>query len=109
MIQKCNIERRVVNHQFRAGDVIQKLLGDLAELRLVGEKFAGDAVHLQRAFFAVAFRIDVAVKMFAGGLAVEDFHRADFDDAIAQRRVEAGSFSIEDDLAHGFLVGDPAR
>ncbi|MFK4654323.1 hypothetical protein ABIF97_004257 [Bradyrhizobium japonicum] len=33
--------------------------------------------------------------------AVEDLDTADFDQAIASERIEAGGFGIENDFAHG--------
>ena len=100
MIEKRQVERRIVNHQLCAADVIEELLRDFTKLRLVREKFAGDAMNFQRAFFAVALRVDVAMKMFACRLPVDNFHAANFDDAIAQCGVKAGGFGVENDLAH---------
>jgi hypothetical protein len=32
---------------------------------------------------------------------VDEFHRGDLDDAMAECWIETGSFGVEDDLSHG--------
>ncbi len=99
-IEKRAVERRVVDDELGAAHEFEQLFGDVAELRLVAQKFFGEPVHLQRAFLARAPRIDVAVKMVAGQPPVDDFDRRDFDHAVAELGIEAGGFGVEDDLAH---------
>ena len=100
VVEKRDIERRVVDDEFGAAHVFDEFGGDFAELRLVAQELGGQPVHLQRAFLALAFRIDVAVEMVAGQPPVDEFDAGDFDDAVAERRVEAGGFSVENDLSH---------
>src|SRR5690606_5551220 len=47
-----------------------------------------------------ALRIDVAVEVVSGQPAVDDLDAGDFDDSVAQGRVETGGFGIQNDLAH---------
>ncbi|CAM2158074.1 hypothetical protein PT2222_40072 [Paraburkholderia tropica] len=100
-IEKADVERRVVNDQFRAANEVENLVRDFGEFRLVGEEFGGQAVHRERAGVAVAFRVDVEVQVVAREPAVHELDAADFDDAVARAGVQAGGFGIENDLAHG--------
>ncbi|MNC84815.1 hypothetical protein D3C83_03830 [compost metagenome] len=99
-IEKGDVERRIVNDQLGAIHVIQKLVDDLAEPRLVTQEFSRESVHLQRAFLAVPSGIDVTVEMIAGQAPADQFHPRDFDDAMAKRRIQAGGFGVEDYLPH---------
>ncbi len=63
-----------------------------------------DAVHGQRARIDLAFRIQVAVELLAGGPAIGELDAADFDDAMTGARIEAGGFDVQNDLAHGARV-----
>ena len=67
---------------------------------LVGQEFAGQAMHGKGFRRHVALGIDVPVKGLAGRHAVEDLDTADFDQPIAAQRIEAGGFGIENDFAH---------
>ena len=99
-VDEADIERRVVNHQRRIADELQKLIDNASEQRLVGQEFAGQAVHGECFRRHVAFGIDVTMKCLSGRHAVEDFDATDFDQPIAAQRVEAGGFGIENDFAH---------
>jgi hypothetical protein len=48
----------------------------------------------------VAFWIDVAVKIAAGRDVVNEFDTGKLDDTVAFGRVEAGSFSVQNDFAY---------
>ncbi len=100
VVEERHIERRVVDDEFGAAHVFDEFRGDFLEFRLVAQKLLGKPVHPQRPFLALAFRIDVAVEMVAGQPAVDELDAGDFDDAVAERRVEAGGFSVENDLSH---------
>ena len=99
-VKKAEVERRVVDDDFRALYVVAQLLRDLGKTRLVAQELGRQAVHRQRALFRIAVRIEVAVKVVTGQHAVVQFDAADFDDAVARARVQAGGFSIEDNLTH---------
>src|SRR5450830_736788 len=100
VIQKAQVERRVVDDDFGALDVLAQLLDNLTKLRLIAQEFAGQAVDVQRALFRLTFRIDVEVEIIPRQHAVVQLNAADFQDAVAQLGIDTGSFSIEDDLAH---------
>jgi hypothetical protein len=51
-----------MNDQLGVPDEIQELIGDIGETRLVGEKFIGDAMHLDGGFVDGAIRLQVRVK-----------------------------------------------
>ena len=103
-VQKTQVERRVVDDHLRALDEVAQFMGDLVELRFVTEELGGQAVYGQRALVRLAFRVDVAVVVIAGQLAIEDFNATDLDDAVAGAGVQACGFGIENYLpAMGFL------
>jgi hypothetical protein len=55
VVEKAQVERRVVNDQFSSSHESQKRLGDIGEARLTFEKVSGDTVHPSR------FRVDGTV------------------------------------------------
>src|SRR4029078_12250548 len=103
-IKKRAVECGIVNDELGAGDELDKLFRNVAEFRLVAQKFLSEPVHLQRAVFARAPRGYIAMKMIAGKPAVDDLDRRDLDHAVAELGIEARGFSVEYDLAH-----DPSR
>jgi hypothetical protein len=44
VVQEAQVERRVVDDDFGALDVVAQFLGDLVELRLVAQELGGQAV-----------------------------------------------------------------
>src|SRR5476649_2306539 len=94
MVQKTQIEGRVMNNDFGAGDVAAQVFDDLVELRLIAEKLGGQAVDIERALFRIALGIDVDMEVIPRQHAVVQFDATDFDDAVAQLGIEAGGFSI---------------
>ncbi|MBI1990717.1 MAG: hypothetical protein HYS65_13545 [Betaproteobacteria bacterium] len=105
-VQKPGVERRVVDDQFGAAHEVEPLVDDVAELRLVAQEFLAQSVHLQRAFVARALRVDVAVKMIAAQAPVDDLDRRELDHTVAKIGIEAGGFSVENDLPHKAVIGD---
>ena len=103
MVQEANVEGSVVNHQLGARHESQKVLHDVIEARLVGQEFVGDAVHLDRAGIDLPVGLQILMVVIAGEAAVDQLHAADFDDAVPLGGLQAGGFSIEDDLSHGSL------
>jgi hypothetical protein len=57
-------------------------------------------MHLDGAGIDLAIGIEILVKTVSGQPAVEHFHGADFDDAMALGRLQAGSFRIKHNLSH---------
>lgn len=100
-VQEADIERRIVDDQFGVGDVGTELVGNFREFRLVAEEFRRQSVDGQRALFRVALGIDVMVKIIPRQHAVVQLDRPDLQDAVARARVQAGGFSIENNLTHG--------
>jgi hypothetical protein len=104
VIEKANIERRIVDHQFATIDEAQKFLGYLGEFGLVLQEFQADAMYLLRTGIDLTLWIEIAVIMITGEPTIDHFHRSDFDNAMTQRRAQASGFSIQNDLAHEFPV-----
>ncbi len=93
--------------QRRIADKVEQILHDFGELAVLGEKFAGKAVHAHHLFRHGALRIDISVKLAPGALQIDKFDAADFNDAVAFARLRvvrkrARGFGVEDDLAHGY-------
>lgn len=99
-VEELHVERGVVRDQLGALDELDELVGDVAEARLVGQEFGGQAVDRQRLGVAVAVRVQVDVQVVAGGHPVDQFDAADFDDAVSLGGIQPGGFSVKDDLAH---------
>src|SRR3990172_13053516 len=100
LVQKFNVESGVVDDEFRDAHIVQKFGSDLPKLGLVLQKLAGDAVDLQRAVFALALGVNVAVEMVAGQAAVQDFDAAELDDAVPEPRVQSRRFGVEHAAPH---------
>ena len=99
-VQETHIERCVVNHQLRTFHVIEKLVDDLGNTRLVGKKFIGDAMHVDGAWIDFAIRIDIPARVIAGQSTTHEFNATDLDNAVAVLRLQPGGFRIQYDLAH---------
>src|SRR5258708_3310592 len=99
-IQGFDVESSVVDHQLGAVNVVEELGRDLAKLGFVLEELLVDAVHLERAFLALALGIDVAVEVVSRDAPAQDLDTAQFDDPVAETRVQAGGFGIQDDTSH---------
>ena len=72
----------------------------MPEHGLVAQEVIAQAVHLERLFRHRAFGVDVLVIGPAGRQVVQQLDRADFDDAVALGRFEAGGFGVKHDLTH---------
>ena len=99
-IDKADIERRVVDHQRRIANELQKFLDHLREQRFVGEELAGKTMHGECFSRHVALGIEMPMKGLAGRHPVENLDTADFNQPVAAQRVEARGFGIENDFAH---------
>ena len=100
MLEETHVETRVVNHEFSAVQILQQFIDDLGEPRRDFEILQADAVNTLSAFINIAIRVQKAMKFAPRQAAVNEFETADFDDAVALGRRQAGGFSIEDDLSH---------
>jgi hypothetical protein len=89
-----------VDHQLGAAAVVDELLDDLREARLIGEEGVGDAVHGLGAGVDLPVRLDVAVEVVAGQPALDDLDAADFDNAMALGGLQARGLRVQYDLAH---------
>jgi hypothetical protein len=99
LVEEADVEGRVVNDQLGAAQVLDDVVAQRGELRLVAQEVGRQAVHLERVFMALALGVEVDVQVVAGELAGEQLHAAELDDAVAVLGGEAGGFGIENDLA----------
>ncbi len=65
----------------------------------------GDAVNARGFFRDVALGVHIQVQRAAGELAPDHFQPGKFHQAVAGARVQAGGFSIENDVTHTCLAG----
>ena len=93
-IDEPHVERRVVDDHHGFADKGEKLVDDVGEQRLVLQKLVAQAVNLERTGLYLALGIDVEMKLRAGRCLVDDFQRADLDDPVSLRRIDAGRFGI---------------
>ena len=100
-VQKTDVESRVMNDQLSPIDERQKLGGDRRKDGLASQLLERHAVYRGRALVDLALGIEVAMKVTPCRSSRHELDAADFDDAMAVRDLEAGGFSVEDDLSHG--------
>jgi hypothetical protein len=104
-VQELDVERRVVDDQLGAGDVLEELARDVGEARLVLQELVGDAVHPERPLLDLPLRVEVAVEVVARRAAARQLDAPDLDDPVAEPCVESGGLRVEDDLPHTCAVG----
>ena len=100
MLEKAQIEWRIVDDELGAFDIAQKGIGDFGKTRLVGEKGVGDAMHRRRTGIDLAIRLDVLMKVIAREPTVDQLDTADLDDPMPLLGIETRGFGIQDDLTH---------
>ena len=112
LVQKTSIEGCIVNDDL-IGPLYecQELAGNFSKYGLVDQKFGRDAVHRLSTSVNGALRVDVQVQVPAGGLTIDKFHAANFNDAMPLGDFQSSGFGVENDLAHirvfnGFLWRD---
>src|SRR5690554_309622 len=115
VVDKANVESGVMDHQFRAGNKLHKLIDNLRKYGLVCQEFVTDAVNRQGAFIHFPVWLDILVVITLGDSAIDDFHTADFDDAVPFAGIQTGRFRIQYNLTHYFIpsttpgIGVPLR
>jgi hypothetical protein len=60
-------------------------------------------MHFHGPCIDLTIRVEIAVKMLTGKLAIVNFYAAYFDNSVALRRIQTRSFSIKYYLAHIIL------
>ena len=100
-IEKLQVELGVVDDQPRVGEELQQLGHDLGKDRLVGEESRGEAVDSLRLGRHLAIRLQIALELAARRQMVDQLDGRDLDQPVTGIGIEAGGFSIENDLAHG--------
>ena len=99
-VEESEIERRVVDDPARSACEIDELGGDVGEFRLVAQRLPGQPVDVGGAAVDLALGIDIEVHVTTSEPAINHLDAGDLDDAVAQLRIEAGGFGVEDDVAH---------
>src|SRR5690606_4255316 len=100
MVKECDVERCIVHDQLGAIDEFKQLMHDLSEFSFVLKKFSGYSMHLQGAFLDLAFRIEIMVEAASRQSPAHHFYRSDFDDSVAELRLESRRFRIYKNLTH---------
>ena len=99
-VEEAEVEGRVVHHEPGIADEFQDRVRLLGEALLLREEVAGEPVHPLGAFRHVALGIEIALEAAARGDVVDELDRADLDDPVARRGVQAGGLGIEHDFTH---------
>ena len=86
-VQEGDVERGVVDHDRRAVDEGEELVGDGAEQRLVIEIPPSVSVNLRGLLGDVALGVDEGVERAPGRHPVDDLDGADLDNPVIGRRV----------------------
>ena len=89
-----------MDDQRRIADEFQEIRHHFGKNRLVAQELRRQAVHPFGFGGHVALGIKVAMKGVAGGQMPVQLDTADFHNAVAGQRVEAGGFRIQYDFAH---------
>src|SRR5687767_14986945 len=97
-VDEAQIERAVVGDERRVADELQELVDNLRKPGLVLQELVAEAVHGEGFGVHLAVRAQVAVKLTAGGNAVDDLDAAQLDQAIAFGRIKTGGLGVEHDL-----------
>ena len=100
IVEKADVEAGVVNHQLGVAHESLEVGRHIGELRLVGEKLLGDAVHRHRFGINTPPRVEVDVKMATGEVSIDELHTANFNHPIAVTPIQPGSLGVEHNLSH---------
>ena len=100
MVEKADIEGRIVNDEFGSVDEGQKRFGHFRKRRLVLERLVTDAVHGKSSGIDAPVGPQVLMKVSAVQTTVDDLDTSDFDDSVSLLRLESGGLGIENDLSH---------
>ena len=106
-IDELDVEAGIVNDQRRIAQKFQKFFHNLGEQRLVGQEFAGQAMHPLGFNGNVAFGVQIELQGAAGGEMVQQLDTADFHDPVAVARLKPCRFRIEDDFTQDVYSGCP--
>ena len=91
---KANIERGVVNNEFRPTNEVEKLVRYSRENGFIRKELFGDAMDFQSALVDSALRLDVLVIVATCELTVDDLNTTDFDNAVPLANFKARCFRI---------------
>ena len=100
VVDECLVERCVVDDDLRAIDELHQPVRDLGKLGLVREKCRIQPVDTEGGIVDLAFRVDVELQTITGQLAVDDFHRPDFDYPVTSLGLKTRGLRIQNDLPH---------
>ena len=95
VVDEADIERRVVNHQLRVADDLEKLVGDITEARLVSEKLVGDPVNRHCALIDLAIRLQIDMEMPPGKTPADHLDAANFNHSVTIGHRHACRFGIQ--------------
>ena len=98
-IQEFQVKFRVVDHQRRITDKIQKISNLFAKRGVGCQELRRQAMHAERLFRHIAFRVDIAMERASGRNIVYNLDTADFHQPMPGQRIKPGCFRIENDFA----------
>ena len=99
-IQEFQIKAGIVDNQRGSFDEGKKIAGDMSKFWFVAQEIIAQTMHRERFRRHGTFRVDILVIGVARGHVIEQFHRADFHNAVTGCGVEPGRFGIQHDFTH---------
>jgi hypothetical protein len=90
-----------VNDQLGILDEAHELLRDIAESRFIRKEAIAQPVHSECTGVDRSLRIQIVMEMATGKPSIQEFYRANFDDAMTLTGFEPGGLCIQYDLSHG--------
>lgn len=103
VIHKADVERRVMDDQFAAANILKEVIGDVGKRRLVGEEFVTDPVNAKGFGIDQTIGLQIDVEIAPGQATVNHLNRTDFNDSmplvVNTEFVHTGGFGIENDLS----------
>ncbi len=109
VVQKSDVERRVVDDQLGTPTIGEKILDNVAEARLVGKELLGDAMHLHGPCVDLAVRLQIAMEVAMGQTTLHQLDATNLDNAMALRGLQARGLGVEYDLTHTGCSGLSVR
>ncbi len=92
-----------MNDQLRTRNKGEKFLRNLREFWLVRQIFQLDAMYSGGSLINFPFRMNPLIEVVSCKTTVDHLHAGDFNDAMAQGRIESGRFCVEDNLTTQFV------
>jgi len=103
VVHKADVERGIMDDQFAAANIVEKIVGDVGEGRFIGQEFVTDAVNTEGFRVHQAVWLKINVEVAPRQATVDHLDGTDFNNAVPfvmdAEFVHTGGFGIENDLS----------